>query len=120
MKISCWSLVLVFACALASIAGNAGAASAAAKPHAAAQLAQREITYADLEKRVGKRIIVRTTLGTTRSGVLTKYTSTLVDMKLDGGADLTIPANTIRSLNVPVLPPDPLFPTAGDSSAKKN
>jgi hypothetical protein len=112
--------VFVLACVLSASACNAGAAQPAAKPHPAAQPAQRQITYADLEKQLGKRIIVRTTLGTTRSGVLTKYTSTLIDMKLDGGADLTIPANTISSLNVPVLPPDPLFPTAGDSSAKKN
>jgi len=105
-------------CALSAGPGYALAASPPAKARVAPEPQQREITYADLETQVGKRITVHTTLGTVRSGVLVRYTKTEFDMKLDEGIDLTVPANSIRSLSIPVPPPEP--PTAGDSSAKKN
>ena len=94
------------------------AAQPGTKPHPAAAAAQREITYDDLSNQLGKRVIVHTKLGTVRSGILTKVSKTSIDVKLDAGADLSIPADSIRSLSVPVGPPDPLFPTAGEPSAK--
>ena len=95
------------------------AAQPATKPHpAAAAPAQREITYDDLSNQIGKRVIVHTKLGTVRSGTLTKVSKTSIDVKLDSGAELSIPADGIRSLSVPVGPPDPLIPTAGEPSAK--
>ncbi len=113
--------LFVSACALtATSSGFAAPPVGAAKPHATAEPQQREITYADLETQVGKRIIVHTTLGTVRSGVLIKYTKTEFEIRLDEGMELTIPAGTIRSLSIPVQQPDPALPTTGDSSAKKN
>jgi len=95
------------------------AAPPATKPHApAAAPAQREITYDDLSNQLGKRITVHTKLGTVRSGTLTKVSKSLIDVKLDNGAELSIPADGIRSMSVPVSPPEPLVPTAGEPSAK--
>ena len=94
-------------------------AQPATKPHpVAAAPAQREITYDDLSNQLGKRITVHTKLGTVRSGTLVKVTKSLIDVKLDNGAELSIPADGIRSLSIPAGPPDPLFPTAGEPSAK--
>jgi hypothetical protein len=131
MKISPLSASLPLACALLVSLSNCLAQPAAkahpatptaqppAKPHAApAAPAQREISYEDLGKELGKRITVHTKLNTVRSGTLTKVSKTSLDMKLDNGAELTIPADSIRSLSVPVPPPDPLSPTAGEPSAK--
>ena len=98
----------------------AEAAPPTAKPRAAVEPAQREIAYAELDKQIGKRIIVHTKLGTVRGGVLTKYRDTMIEMTLDGGADLTVPANTIRSVSIPALAPDPQTTSTGDGSAKKN
>jgi sRNA-binding protein len=95
------------------------AAQPVTKPHpAAAAPTQREITYDDLSNQIGKRVIVHTKLGTVRSGILTKVSKSSIDVTLDSGAELSIPADGIRSLSVPVSPPDPLFPTAGEPSAK--
>ncbi len=113
--------ILVSACALTATSTVVAApAAAAAKPHALAEPPQREIAYADLETQVGKRIIVHTTLGTVRSGVLIKYTKTEFEIRLDEGTELTIPASTIRSLSIPVQQPDSALPATGDGSAKKN
>ncbi len=88
--------------------------------HEAAQPPQLDVAYADLGKYLGKRINVRSTMDTTRSGILTKFSATSINIKLDGDAELTMPAETIRSASVPIPPPEPLFPVTGDSSAKKN
>ena len=88
------------------------------KLHPAAAPAQREITYDDLSNQLGKRVIVHTKLGTVRSGTLVKVSRSLIDVKLDNGAELSIPADGIRSLSIPVGPSDPLSPTAGEPSAK--
>ena len=89
----------------------------ATKLHPAAP-AQRPITYDELSTQLNSRVTVHTKLGTVRSGVLLKVSKTSIDLKLDSGAELSIPADGIRSLSVPVGPPDPLFPTAGEPSAK--
>ena len=93
-------------------------AQPATKLHPAPAPAQREITYDDLSNQLGKRITVHTKLGTVRSGTLVRMTKTFIDVKLDNGAELSIPADGIRSLSVPVVPPDPLQPNAGEPSAK--
>ncbi|MDR3389770.1 MAG: hypothetical protein P4L92_22240 [Rudaea sp.] len=118
MKIAPLFSSMAFLCALSTGLSVVATASAATKTSAAPEPAQREIAYADLETQVGKRITVHTRLGTVRSGILTKYTKSEIDMKLDEGTDLTVPANTIRSLSIPVPPPE--TPTKGDGSAKKN
>ncbi len=116
-------LLSILAAVLALTATSSGFAAppaGAAKPRATAEPPQREITYADLETQVGKRIIVHTTLGTVRSGILIKYTKSQFEIRLDEGTDLPIPASTIRSLGIPVQQPDPALPTTGDGCAKKN
>ena len=130
MKMSPWiaSIALAFALsagfefALAAQPAAKAQAPAAAKPttkpHPAPTPAQREITYDDLSAQLNKRITVHTKLGTVRSGILLKVSKTSIDLKLDSGAELAIPADGIRSLSVPVGPPDPLFPNAGEPSAK--
>jgi hypothetical protein len=132
---------LALACTMACAATPAGKqpAQPAAKPHAAE--AQQEVALDDLGKYIGKRVFVHTKFNTTRSGVLTRRSKTEADLKLDSGADLTIPLESIKRVTVPIAPPDPLFqkqpesakPDAakstpekatpqkpGDSSAKKN
>jgi hypothetical protein len=94
------------------------AAQPATRHPAAAAPAQREITYDDLSNQIGKRVTVYTKLGTVRSGTLIKVSKSLIDLKLDNGAELSIPSDGIRSLSIPVGAPDPLFPTAGEPSAK--
>jgi hypothetical protein len=118
MKIVTLFASAILGCSLLASAGDVTAAPAAAKTRVAAEPAQREIAYADLETQVGKRITVHTRLGTVRSGLLTKFTRAEIDMKLDEGTELTIPANSIRSLSVPASSPVPSTP--GDDSAKKN
>jgi hypothetical protein len=118
IALACTLATHISAGSAATPATKAQPAAAPAKPHSAPAPAQREIAYEDLSKELGKRITVHTKLNTVRSGTLTKVSKTSLDMKLDNGAELTIPADGIRSLSVPVPPPDPLFPTAGEPSAK--
>jgi len=72
--------------------------------------AQQAVEYADLGKYVNKRIIVRSKLNTTRAGVLTRFSASEIDLKLDSGADLSMPATSIKSIGIPIGPADPLFP----------
>ena len=130
---------IAFACTVSSAATAAGKPQPAAKPHAVE--AQQEVALDDLGKYIGKRVTVHTKFNTTRSGVLTRRSKTEADVKLDSGADLSIPLDSIKRVTVPIAPPDPLFqkqpesqkpeskkpeaakpvpPKPGDSSAKKN
>jgi len=100
---------ILFFCGIALACVAPGAALAAgntppvAKPHAAE--AQQEVALDDLGKYIGKRIVVHTKLNTTRIGVLTRHSNTEVDLKLDTGAELTVPVNSIKRVTVPVAPP---------------
>ena len=115
MKIYAILASMVLGCVL-----TAGITAApATKPHVTSSPALQEVAYADLGKYIGKAVTVRTTLGTLRSGTLMKFTNTAIGLKLDSGAELTIPADTIQTAGVPVSPADPLFPTTGEPSAKK-
>jgi hypothetical protein len=117
MKICALVTSVLLGCTIS--VGLVAAPAAAAKPHAASTVTLQEVPYVDLGKYIGKAVTVRTTLGTVRSGTLLKFTNTAIDLKLDSGAELTIPADTIQRAGVPVPPADPLFPTAGEPSAKK-
>jgi hypothetical protein len=85
-----------------------GAAKAA--PQAAPKPQFQEVPYDELGKYLNKRVVVRTTLRTERSGILTKYTGTAIDLKLDTGATLSMPRDTIKNAGVAIAPPDPLYP----------
>ena len=74
------------------------------------EAAQQSVEYADLPKYLNKRIIVRSKLNTTRTGVLTRYSASEIDLKLDSGAELSMPATSIKSIAFPIGPADPLFP----------
>lgn len=98
---------LVVALPLPSLA--AGGPQPAAHGKLGGAAAQQEVAYADLGKYVGKRVIVRSKLNTTRAGVLTRYTASEIDLKLDSGAELSMPADSIKSVGIPIGAPDPLF-----------
>ena len=85
-------------------------ASTKAAPAAAPKPQLQEVSYEDLVKYLNQRIVVRTTLHTERSGTLVKYSQTSIDLKLDTGAVLGLPRDTIRAAAIPIAPPDPLFP----------
>jgi hypothetical protein len=83
----------------------------------AAQEPEREIPYEELDKFKGQRIIVHSTIGTTRSGTLTRYSGTQIDIALDGnGLQFTFLRDGIKSIGIPITPE----PAPGDDSAKKN
>ena len=66
------------------------------------------MSYEELAKYLNKQIVVRTTLHTERRGTLVKYSGTAIDLKLDTGAVLGLPRETLKTIGVPVAPPDPL------------
>jgi hypothetical protein len=86
------------------------APAAKAAPQAAPKPQVQEVSYDELGKYLNKRVVIRTTLHTERSGILTKYTGTAIDLKLDTGATLSLPRDTIRNAGVSIAAPDPLFP----------
>jgi hypothetical protein len=113
--------------ALIAVAGGAFAAQPAPTTKTPAKAAtkkveppkevEREVQYADLGQYLNKRVIVRSNLGTVRSGTLTHYTQSQIDIALDGnGAQLTFARDSIKSVSVPVTPE----PTQSSDSAKKN
>ena len=78
---------------------------------------EREVAYADLGQYLNKRVIVRSNLGTVRSGTLTHYSQSQIDIALDGnGAQLTFARDSLKSVSVPVAPEE----TQSSDSAKKN
>jgi len=88
------------------------------KPQAPSEQGQ-EVAYADLAKYIGKRVVVHTKFNTTRSGVLLRRSATEVDLKLDTGAELTVTADSIKRVIVPVGAPDPLFQKPADAAPAK-
>jgi hypothetical protein len=75
---------------------------------AAAEPAGTPVEYTELEQRIGDTVIVETTLNTIRRGMLVKYTNPTLTLRLSpdqGGFDLTVPRETIRSLRVIPAPP---------------
>jgi|KBSSwiStaDraftv2_1062776.scaffolds.fasta_scaffold302832_2 hypothetical protein len=84
-------------------------AAKAAAPAAPKQQYQ-EVSYDDLAKYLNQHVVVRTTLHTERSGTLVKYSGTAIDLKLDTGATLGLPRETIRSIGIPIVPADAPVP----------
>jgi hypothetical protein len=110
------SLLATFTISIAHAAAPAqhaatSAAPAKTAPAAAPKPQLQEVSYEDLSKHLNQRVVVRTTLHTERSGTLVKYSGTGIDLKLDSGATLGLPRDTIRSVGIPIAPPDPLFPS---------
>ena len=112
MKIAILFTTILLGASVQAAQPPAASAPAAAKaaPQAAPKLQFQEVPYDELGKYLNKRVVVRTTLHTERSGILMKYTGTAIDLKLDTGATLSMPRDTIRNAGVPIAPPDPLFP----------
>jgi hypothetical protein len=94
----------------------------------APQVSLRAVDYAQLERNVGQRIVVHTTIGTTRQGVLKRFSKVNITVQLgadNGAIELEIPRNTIREALLEIAPADPLFlneksPYEGKSGAQKN
>jgi hypothetical protein len=78
---------------------------------------ERPITYEELGNFKGQRVIIHSTIGTTRAGKLIKYSQTQIDIALDGNeAQFTFLRDGIQSIGVPIAPEE----KQGDGSAKKN
>lgn len=78
------------------------------------------VDYATLEDHVGDTVVIQTTLNTTRSGILRKYTSVVLTIEMDGGIQLTVPRETIRSISLAGSGQSRDTSAAGDAGAKKN
>ncbi len=103
--------------AYAAPAGTVPKAEEKKSSRPAAQEPEREIPYEELDKFKGQRIIVHSAIGTTRSGTLTRYSGTQIDIALDGnGLQFTYLRDGIKSIGIPITPQ----PAPGDDSAKKN
>ena len=103
------SLVFAFSGAQAAPPATHPAAVPAKQAPAPKEQLQ-EVAYEDLAKYLNQRLVIRTTLHTERRGTLVKYSGTAIDLKLDSGATLGLPRDTIRSIGVPAPPPDLLIP----------
>ena len=94
----------------AAPARHAAPVAAKAAAPAAPKQQYQEVSYDDLGKYLNQHIVVRTTLHTERSGTLVKYSGTAIDLKLDTGATLGLPRETIRSIGIPIPPADAPVP----------
>ena len=108
----------------------AAAKPAASKPAAPEPKTETRVvepvSYEQLKDKVGREVVVITTLGTHRRGILQKISSAAIMLKLDakaGGIELDIPRDTVRSvelISVPVaLPEAEAQAQTGADSAKK-
>ncbi|WP_313918886.1 hypothetical protein [Tahibacter sp.] len=77
------------------------------------------ISYEQLGAHVGKEVVVRTKLGSRRTGTLVRYTRTALRLRLgarDGGVELDIPSSSVRDIEVATETDT----TPGVDSAQKN
>jgi hypothetical protein len=111
------SIFLLAASAQAAAPAKHAAPAAPAKAAEPQKPQLQEVSYADLGRYLNQRIVVRTTLHTDRAGTLVKYSGTAIDLKLDSGATLGLPRDTIRSVGVPIAPAD--SPAAGKNVPDK-
>ena len=120
-------LLALITVTLIAIGGGAFAAQPAPTKAAPAKAApkkveppkpvEREVAYADLGQYLNKHVTVHSNLGTTRSGTLTHYSQSQIDIALDGnGAQLTFVRDSIKSVTVPVAAEE----TQSTDSAKKS
>jgi len=101
------------------------APSTASKANSRSALNERQVPFEELKNRVGQRVIIRTVYNTVRSGVITAYDNTSLDITTDkaqGGFSLSVPRETIKTVSIMLeqVNDDPLFPTTGKPGAKKN
>jgi|GEM_PF-5176255 len=101
------------------------APSTASKANSRSALNERQVPFEELKNRVGQRVIIRTTYNTVRSGLITAYDATSLDITTDkaqGGFSLSVPRETIKTVSIMLeqINDDPLFPTTGKPGAKKN
>ncbi|HZP68004.1 MAG TPA: hypothetical protein VFB32_16995 [Rudaea sp.] len=111
-----------FCLALALLLGTSACLGADAphhKPASAAKPAEQETSFDDLTSHVGDHVTVSTTFGTVRAGILLKRSNYEITLKLDDGAEFSVPRDTIRKITVRVPAPETQSAT-GDGSAKKN
>jgi len=116
MKIA-YSFLVGAACTVSVTAFAATAPQPAAKPHAAAQAAQQDVSKDDIAKYIGKSITVYSKLGTTHSGTVVKSTASELYIKLDSGAEMSFAVDSIKRLTTPVAPPEPSSTTPADKPA---
>jgi hypothetical protein len=62
------------------------------------------VAYADLRAHVGEHVSVRSRFRSTRSGTLTHWTPAAITLRLDAGAELEMPADTIRQASLTPAP----------------
>ena len=88
---------------LLALAATAASAADAPKPNAAA--AQTAVVaYADLQHHVGEHVSVRSRFRTTRSGTLLHWSPSEIKLRLDSGAELEMPEDTIAQANLTPAP----------------
>jgi hypothetical protein len=66
------------------------------------------VSYEDLRLHVGQRVVVHTSLKTTRTGTLLKFSQIELTLSIetrDGTSELTIPKDTVASVTVLSEPP---------------
>ena len=92
---------LILALAATSAAGAAPKRAHAAAAAADAAPAKETIAYENLHGYLGDRITVHTKFGTTRTGVLARFTQTELALTIEtpgGDTEMTIPKDTIASM----------------------
>jgi len=114
------TILLCFAAMAAQAATPISKAPAKAEPAPKMETRVVEpVNYEQLTDKVGREIVVITTLGTKRRGVLQRITQAAIILKLDaksGGIDLDLPRSTVRKVE---LVSEAMPAEIGEDSAKK-
>ena len=86
--------------------------------------AVQPVDYAELRQAVGREIVVRTQNGTTRRGVLARFSNSQLDVQVNGssGFQLSIPQRDVRDVGLVVDTGETAAaaPVQGNGNAKKN
>ena len=96
------AVLLLALAATAAQAADVPKTDAPKKSGPAAQTAV--VAYADLREHVGEHVSVRSRFRSTRSGTLTHWTPAAITLRLDAGAELEMPADTIRQASLTPAP----------------
>ena len=113
--------ILVALFALSLVAAFQPAHAAGDVP-GAGKMIEQDVPFTDLERHLGQVVKVRTKY-TQRAGTLIKYTPAGILIKLsarEGGIELQVPANTVRSVSVLIPMDQSLVAPAGEQGAEKN
>lgn len=93
------------ALALAALALHAaGAPQPAAAAPAGPAPAQSAVGYDALRQHVGEHVTVRSRFGSARSGTLLHWSPSEIKLRLDSGAELEMPHDTIRQASLTPAP----------------